>query len=242
MNSHGLGLALYSVAQLVAVSLYWFVRSVDREWGNVQQFIGHLGPAAFLVAAGAVTMFYRNNLVALTRREAWLATIGGAAYILGDTFVMHPPFGVFDGAGVAEQQHVSIMWVIFVLGISLFVLLRKPELGIPTSAYFVVGVAVVILIFSQHPQHTAAGATAHTATLILLGLAGLFRVLGKMVEYAILMIVTGFVFFSAQMGFAMYADMAGRDGGAWVAMWAAFGLASATGYLAMVRPAESARD
>jgi hypothetical protein len=242
MNSQSLRVTLYSLVQITAASLFWYVRSVDREWGNVQQFFGHLGPAAFLVAAGAVTLFYRNSLVALTWREAWLATVGGAAYILGDTFVMHAPFGVFDGAGVAEQQHVSIMFVIFVLGISLFVLLRKPDLVIPTSAYFVVGVAVVILIFSQHPQHSAAGGTAHMATLILLGLAALFRMLGKMVEYAILMIVTGFVFFSAQMGFAMYADMAGRDGGAWVAMWAAFGLASATGYLAMVRPAASDGD
>jgi len=231
-------LAFYIAAQLAAVSLYWY-RTVDTQaWVNVQQFIGHLGPGAFLVAMGAAAIFMRGRLESLIRIECWLAPVAGGVYVLGDTFLMHPPLGVFDGAGHAEQEHVAIMGLIFFLGVSGLVAMRRIAGTPPHSVYFVIGIAVVALVFLRHPQHTMAGTMGHQATILMLSLAGLFRILDKMVEYGVAMIVSGFVFFSAQMGLAMYVDMVGHSPNAWVALWIMLGFASATGFL-LLAPSDS---
>ena len=233
MGRLGLKLAVFSVAQIAAVTLYWYVTVLNLEWGIVQQFYGHIGPAIFLVAMGAVTLFLRHDLYRLNTYEAWLAVVAGAIYVIADTLVMHPPFGVFDGAGNAEQEHVALMSLVFVLGVSGLVALRKQGKSIPTSAHFVIGIVMVVLVFSNHPQHTVAGTVGHYGTVIVLGMAGLFRILGKMTEYAISMIVTGFLFFSSQMGLAMYVDAAGHSPTAWVVLWATLGFVSATCYMTM---------
>ena len=92
---------------------------------------------------------------------------------------------------------------------------------------------MVALVFGNHHQHTVAGSIAHYATMLFLGVAALFRVLEKYTEYAVAMIVTGYVFFASQMGFANMLDGGDYSPGAWVALWAMLGFVSATGYLAM---------
>jgi hypothetical protein len=226
-------LILYSAAQVIAVSLAWHVVVRERDWSVVQQFFGHIGPAVFLVAMGAAALIYRHNLRALAFREAWLAIVAGASYVLADTFLMHPPFGVFSDPGHAEQEHVSIMALVFVLGVSGLVVLRKSTRKVSTSAHFLIGIGVAGLVFLGHHQHTEAGSVGHYATVMFLGIAALFRVLDKTMEYAVAMIVTGFVFFSSQMGFADFVDTADNSPGAWVALWATLGFASATGFMAM---------
>ncbi len=224
---------VYGLIQIPIVSYVWYVTVPNYEWHIVQQFYGHIGPAIFLVAMGASALFFARNFRKLNYIEAWLAIAAGAAYVVADTFIMHPPWGVFDGAGHAEQEHVAIMGMFFVLGVSGLVVLRRFPGCFPTGAHFLIGAAVAALVFLNHHQHTVAGTIAHNATLFVAGAAVLFRILGKITEYAITMIVTGFVFYSSQMGFAMYIDMANNSGGAWVALWATIGFASATGFLAM---------
>lgn len=233
MTSTRLWIALYGIAQVLAVSAAWYVTVLNYEWHIVQQFIGHLLPGSFLVALGAAAIFLRDDRATLFRREAWLAILAGGIYVVGDTFWMHPPLGVFDGAGHAEEEHVALMGLIFVLGVSGLVALRKMPARPPTSVHFLIGAAVAAIVFLNHHQHTEAGTIGHNATLFVLGAAALFRVLDKIVEYAIAMIVCGFVFFSSQMGFAMYVDTMGNSGGAWVALWAMLGFVSATGFLAL---------
>lgn len=184
-----------------------------------------------LVSLGAAAIFLRSNLRSLLVIEAWLAMVGGGLYVLGDTFIIHPPFGVFDGAGHAEQEHVALMGLVFVLGASGLVALRKLALAPPVSVYYLVGVVMVAIVFLNHGQHTVSGTTGHNATILLLAASVLFRMLDKTVEFAFAVITSGFVFFSAQMGFAMAVDMADNSGGAWVALWTMLGMASATGFV-----------
>ncbi|MDF0601742.1 hypothetical protein P1J78_13435 [Psychromarinibacter sp. C21-152] len=242
MTGTALKLGLFALIQIAVVTWLWYILVPDYRWVIVQQFYGHLGPGAFLVAMGAAALFFAAEFRRLNRIEAWLAIVAGAAYVLADTFIMHPPLGVFDGAGPGEQEHVSIMGLILVLGISGLVVLRRHPEGFPTGAHFLIPIAIVAMVFLNHHQHTQAGTIGHQATLIVLGAAALFRVLGKVVEYGIAMIVTGYVFFSSQMGLAMYVDMNHTSGGAWVAAWATLGFVAATVFIALspgtTKPAE----
>ncbi|MXN63617.1 hypothetical protein GR183_01770 [Stappia sp. GBMRC 2046] len=204
----------------------------------VDQFFGHLGPSAFLVALGAFAILSGDKGVRLTRIEAWLSICAGAIYILVDTFIMHPPLGIFDGAGHAEQEHVGLMGLVLALGLCGLVILRAGN--IPPSLPVVVGVAVAALVFTGHHQHAAAGTVAHNATVLMLVVAAIFRVLERYTEYGVAIIVSGFLFFSAQMGFAMFVESSGTSPQAWVTYWATAGFISSTGFLIVRRAGEQA--
>lgn len=228
--------AIVGVVQAAFATAMWLWIVEDRPWNVVQQFWGHLGPAAFLVALGALAIFERGGAVSYGRKEGWIAVVGGSLYILVDTFIMHPPLGVFDGAGKAEQEHVSIMGMILLLGVSLLVMLRKFGASTPSTVHFAVGVAVASMVFLNHHQHTQAGTAGHNATIIFLVVCAALRLFGRMVEYGVALIVTGWVFFCSQMGFAHYVDMTGHSAGAWIALWAMFGFASATIFMLLAPP------
>ena len=51
MNSTTPRLAFYIALQVIVVSLAWYLLVPNYEWHIVQQFFGHLGPSAFLVAS-----------------------------------------------------------------------------------------------------------------------------------------------------------------------------------------------
>lgn len=229
MSGMVLKLGVFALAQIALVSWLWSILVPDFRWPIVQQFYGHLGPGAFIVAMGAAALFFASDFRRLNRIEAWLAIVAGGLYVLADTFIMHPPLGVFDGAGHAEQEHVALMGLILVLGASGLVVLRRYPTGLPAGAHFLVAILLVAMVFLNHHQHTQAGTVGHQATVVLLIAAGLFRIFDKIVEYGITMVVTGYVFFSSQMGLAMFVDMGGHSPGAWVAAWATLGFLAATG-------------
>lgn len=224
---------LFSVFQVVAVTIGWFLTILERDWEATQQFMGHVGPAIFLVALGAAAIFLHDKMRVLITYEALLAAFAGAAYVLADTFVMHPPWGVFDGAGHAEQEHVAIMGLVFILGVSGLVLIPRFPGTPPSAAHFIIGISVAAFVFGNHHQHTVAGTVAHMATMLFLGVAALFRLLERYIEYGVAMIVTGYVFFASQAGFAYFVDTVDNSPGAWVALWATFGFTSATVYIAL---------
>ncbi len=232
-GTRGMGLVVYSAGLLAVTSWLWYSLTPNYSWHMVQQFWGHLGPAAFLVAMGASAMYLRGRMQILISTEAWLAIAAGGVYILADTFIMHPPWGIFDGAGHSEQEHVALMGLILALGVSALILQRRMGARFSPTIHFVIGAAAAGMVFMNHHQHTVAGTVGHNATLVMLLVAVVFRMMGNLVEYGMAMIVTGFVFFCSQMGFAMYVDMSGNSAGAWVAGWAMGGFLAATGYLAM---------
>lgn len=242
MTSKRTLLIIFALAQLALAPLIWDWLVEHRPRNVVNQFYGHYFPSIFLVAMGAVAIFERKGVVALGTKEAWLAIVAGAGYILADTFIMHPPLGVFDGAGHAESEHVSIMGMILALGISGLVVLKKYGAETPPTIHFIVGVTVASLVFLNHHQHTAAGTAAHNAVIIFLSVAALMRLLGRMEEYGVAMIVSGWVFFSSQMGLAHYVDMSGKSPGAWIAVWAMVGFISATGFMLLAPPPTPTKD
>jgi hypothetical protein len=241
MTNKALGLGLFSLAQLVIAWLVWRWLAPNPEWNVVQQFWGHIGPGTFLVAMGVAVFFLHRTPQLLTRIEAWLAIVAGAAYVLADTFIMHPLWGVFDGAGRAEWEHVSIMSLIAMLGVSALVLLPRQGAQAVPSIQIVVAVAVVAFVFLAHEQPTMAGTMGHQATSLLLVVAALFRVMGKLVEYGVALVLTGFVFFSSQMGLTNYVAAADFSPGAWITIWVAAGFVSATVYMAF-SPREAGGD
>jgi hypothetical protein len=233
MHSVFARLTLFCVAQIAALTVLWFLVVVEWRWDVVQQFLGHIGPGAFLVGMGVAAIFLHKNTRTLTRYECYLAILAGAAYVLADTFIMHPPWGVFSDPGQAEQEHVSIMAMVFMLGVSGLVLQRKFANSLPAAAHFFVGVSVVAIVFGNHPQHTVTGGVGHYATMLFLAGAVVFRIMDRYIEYAVLMIITGFVFFGSQTGLAEYVDTVGNSAGAWIALWSTLGFVSATGFLAL---------
>ncbi len=233
MRSQFALITLFCVAQIAAITVVWFLVVDEWRWDVVQQFLGHLGPGAFIVAMGAAALFLHSDIRGLTRLESYLAILAGAGYVIGDTFIMHPPWGIFSGPGRAEQEHVSIMGLVLVLGISGLVLQRKFAGQVASSVHLFVAVSVVAIVFGTHPQHSVTGAIGHYATMLFLAGALVFRILDKFIEYAIAMIIAGFVFFGAQTGFAEYVDTAGNSPGAWIALWSMLGFVSATGFLAI---------
>lgn len=236
MNNKPIALIVFAIAQLAFAPAMWLWLVEHRPANVINQFWGHFGPATFLVALGAVAIFERKGVVSLGTKEAWLAIVAGGGYILADTFIMHPPLGVFDGAGHAEQEHVAIMGMILALGVSGLVILKKYGAETPPTIHFVVGITVASLVFLSHHQHTVAGTVAHNATIIFLSVSALMRLLGRMEEYGVAMILSGWVFFCSQMGLAHYVDMVNKSPGAWVALWAMFGFISATGFMLLAPP------
>ena len=77
------------------------------------QFFGHVGPAIMLVLVGVLAL--NSEKITLGRFVLLGACAGAVAsflYVFIDTFIIHPPLGIFDGAGVAEQQPVGIILLI----------------------------------------------------------------------------------------------------------------------------------
>lgn len=109
-----------AAAHVLAVTGLAYFAGVFSGRVGVLQFFGHLGPAMLFASAGLTSMSRTLDMRRLIQIEAYLALGAASLYILVDTFIMHPPLGVFDGAGRAELQHVSLN--LMLLGLAAFVL------------------------------------------------------------------------------------------------------------------------
>ncbi|MEP2531235.1 hypothetical protein [Shimia sp.] len=223
----------YLAAQTV-FAVFLFVWLVPHKPGHIMdQFFGHFGMGAALVIVGGAAILTPDNRPFYNRIEAWGMIIAASVYILADTFIMHPPLGVFDGAGHSEQEHVSLMGAILVIGIGGLVMMRKFGPDISLAINSVVFAVVLAMVFLNHHQHTVAGTIAHHATIIFVFVAALLRLLDRHVEFGIALVIAGWVLYSSQMGFAHFVDMNGHSGGAWVALFSLLGFLSAIGYMLM---------
>lgn len=198
------------------------------------QFFGHLGPMALFVVCGVAGLTVGRQSATLIRWEALAGILAAAVYVLADTFLAHPPLGIFDGAGHAEQQHVGLMLAIGAAGAFALVLLQR--FGVRTGLHIAISAALFSMVILSHEQHNMAGMMAHLATAVFLGLAAVLRLLERMMEYGVLMILAGYAFFSGQMGLTMFATASRIDAAAWACYAAALGLLVAVIYLGMARP------
>lgn len=193
------------------------------------EFFGHLLPCTLLVASAVLTMVGPADEKRLVEWEGRLALVAGVAYVLGDTFYSHPPYGVFDNPGAAEQFHVGFMTLIGAVG--LFAIVYVRTLGRATGVHTLILAAAFALFVTGHHQHGAASALSHNASALFALIAAAFRVAGRRIEYGICMTAAAYLFFSGQVSFALFTNNFRVEGVAWVCAWTAAGVLAAAAYL-----------
>ena len=205
---------------------------------GVPQFFGHLGPAMLLAGAGLISISGSIEKPRLIRLEAYLALVAATLYILIDSFIMHPPFGIFDGAGAAEQQHVALN--LLLIGLAGFVLVTLRYTEVLPSVQILIAAAAFAVVLSAHEQHSATMTTGHNATTVFVLLAAGLRLLDRMFEYGVVLLTAAHTFFGSQVGLTRFAEEVGIDPAAWSAYWITAGCLAATVYVVAMR--ESPRD
>ena len=207
--------------------------------GLRNQFFGHVGPAILLVLVGVLALnTEKTTLDRFVLLEAYAGVTASVLYIFIDTLFSHPPLGIFDGAGHAEQQHVGVMLVIGV--VSVFAIIAHKKFDLRTGIHILFAAMVFSIVIVTHHQHTPVASLAHYATAIYVMVAAVFRVFGRILEYGLCLVIAGYVWASSQMGFAMYAGKIRIDAGAYVCYWTAFGMLIAVIYVLLSRPARKA--
>ncbi len=225
--------SLLVAAHLLAVTGFAYFAGAFSGRSGVIQFFGHLGPAMLFAGAGLISISGMIDKPRLIRFEAYLALGAAFLYILADTFIIHPPFGIFDGAGLAEQQHVSLN--LLLIGLASFVLVTLRYSEVLPSVQILIAAAAFAVVFSAHEQHSATTMVAHNATILFVVLAAVLRLLDRMFEYGVLLLITAHTFIGSQMGLARFAEEVGIEPTAWSAYWITVGCLAAAAYLVTMR-------
>jgi hypothetical protein len=225
--------SLLAAAHVLAVTGFALFAGVFSGRSGVLQFFGHLGPAMLFAGAGLISISGKIEKRRLIQLEAYLALGAALLYVLVDSFIIHPPFGIFDGAGAAEQQHVSLN--LMLVGLAAFVLVTLRYTDVLPSIQILIAVAAFAVVFSTHEQHTAITVVGHNATTVFLVLAAVLRLLDRMFEYGVILLIAAHTFFSSQMGLARFAEAAGINPSAWSAYWITAASLAAAAYLAAMR-------
>ena len=89
--------SLLAAAHVLAVTGFALFAGVFSGRSGVLQFFGHLGPAMLFAGAGLISISGKIDTRRIIRLEAYLALGTALLYVLVDTFIIHPPLGIFDG-------------------------------------------------------------------------------------------------------------------------------------------------
>ena len=176
--------SLLAAAHVLAVTGFAPFAGVFSGRSGVLQFFGHLGPAMLFAGAGLLSISGKIDTRRLIRFEAYLALGAAFPYLLVDSFIIHPPFGIFDGAGIAEQQHVSLN--LMLIGLAAFVLVTLRHTEVLPSIQILIAAAAFAVVFSAHEQHSAITVVGHNATIVFVVLAAVLRLLDRMFEYGVI--------------------------------------------------------
>ena len=225
--------SLLAAAHLLAAVLFAYSAGTFSARNEILQFFGHLAPAILFASAGLVSMSGRFETLRLIRIEAYLALVVAVVYLLVDSFIVHAPLGIFNGAGTAEQQHVSLYLLLGGLAAFTLATLRYTEL-LP-SIQIVIAAAAFAVVLSAHQQHNAVSMLAHNSTIVLVVLAAALRLFDRMFEYGVLVLIAAHTLFGSQIGLARFAEDVGIDPAAWSAYWITGGCLVAAAYLAAMR-------
>ncbi len=220
-------------AHLLAVTGFAYFAGVFSDRVGVIQFFGHLGPAMLFAGAGLISMSGQIDKPRLIRFEAYLALVAALLYILVDSFIIHPPFGIFDGAGPPEQQHVSLNFLL--IGLASFVLLTLRYSDELPSVQVLIAAAAFAVVFLAHEPDSATTMVGHNATTLFVVLAAVLRLLDRTFEYGMILLIAAHTFFGGQMGLARFADEVGIDPTAWSAYWITAASLVAAAYLMAMR-------
>ena len=225
--------SLLAAAHLLAATGFAYFVGTFSDRSGVLQFFGHLGPAMLFAGAGLMSISGRIDTPRLIRIEAYLALGLAFLYLLVDSFIIHPPFGIFDGAGTGEQQHVSLN--LMLVGLALFVLATLRYTEVLPSIQILIAAAAFAVVFSAHEQHSAFAVVGHNVTTVFLLLAGVLRLLDRMFEYGVMLLIAAHTFFGSQIGLTRFAEEVGIDPTAWSAYWITAASLAAAAYLAAMR-------
>ncbi len=225
--------SLLAAAHLLAAVGFAYFAGTFSARNGVLQFFGHLGPAMLFASAGLISISGRIDTPRLIRIEAYLALVLAFLYLLIDSFIIHPPFGIFDGAGTAEQQHVSLY--LMLAGLAAFLLATLRYTDVLPSIQILIAAAAFAVVFSVHEQHNAVSMVGHNATTVFLVLAGVLRLLDRMFEYGVILFIAAHTLFSSQIGLTRFAEEVGIDPAAWSAYWITAASLAAAAYLAAMR-------
>ena len=75
----------------------------------------------------------------------------------------------------------------------------------------------------------------HSATTVFLVLAAVLRILDRMFEYGVILLIAAHTFFRSQIGLTRFAEDVGIDLIAWSAYWITAASLAAAAYLAAMR-------
>ena len=196
----------YSLAAmhlLAAVGFMYFAGAFSSRGGTLS-FFGHLAVAILLAGGGLVSISGKVEMPRLVRLEAYWGLGAVVIYLLVDTFIMHPPLGIFDGAGSAEQQHVSLYLMLAGLVALVLVILRYTD--VLPSVHILITAAAFALVYSVHEQQTAIGLLGHNATIVFVVIAAVLRLVVRMFEYGVALVVAAHTFFGCQSGVVRFAE------------------------------------
>jgi len=225
--------SLLGAAHLVAAIGFVYFAGTFSARNQVLQFFGHLGPAILFASAGLISISGRIDTPRLIRIEAYLALVLASLYLLIDSFIIHPPFGIFDGAGTAEQQHVSLYLLLAGIAALVLATLRYTEV-LPSIQILIAAIAFAVVL-SAHEQHNAISMVGHDATTAFLVLAGVLRLLDRTFEYGVLLLIAAHTLFSGQIGLTRFAEDVGIDPTTWSAYWITAGCLAVAAYLAAMK-------
>lgn len=225
--------SLLVAAHLLAITVFAYLAGAFSGRNGISQFFGHLGPAMLFAGAGLISISGTVEKPRLIQLEAYLALGAAFLYILADSFIIHPPFGIFDGAGPGEQQHVSLN--LLLIGIASFVLVTLRYTDVLPSVQILIAAAAFTVVFSAHEPHSATTMAGHNATILFVVLAAVLRLLDRMFEYGVILLIAAHTFFGSQVGLTRFAEEVGIDPTAWSAYWITAGCVVAAVYLAAIK-------
>jgi hypothetical protein len=181
---------------------------------STSEFFGHLGPGGYLVGLGAFELStlehsrYAMSSARVQMYEGRAAMVGSLFYVLGSSWHRSATmFGLdlnFLRYSLREQQHVSMMAVIFMCG----VLSVRLENGTHAKqqlpmAFFSISFGLFI---AQHEQPNVFGYYMHWATCAFVVLHAVARVSGNRLSAAAFIFVAGYLFFYGQSGIVVYVE------------------------------------
>ena len=121
------------------------------------------------------------------------------------------------------------------VGLASFVLVTLRYTEVLPSVQILIAAAAFAVVFSAHEQHSAIMGAGHTSTTVFLLLAAVLRLLDRMFEYGVILLIAAHTFFSSQLGLARFAEEVGIDPTAWSAYWITAASLAAAAYLAAMR-------
>ena len=74
-----------------------------------------------------------------------------------------------------------------------------------------IAAAVFAVVFSAHGQHSVISVVGHNATTVFLVLTAVLRILDRMFEYDMILLIAAHTFFSSQIGLTRFTEDVGID-------------------------------